>query len=145
MEITRFVGRELGSLLLGDLFARGSARDVYTTPLDDAWVVKVETTAGSFQNVIEWETWREVQETPFSIYFAPCLHISKCGGVLIQRKTQAVGLSQLPKRMPAFLCDFKRSNYGLLDGRIVCHDYGLQFAIHSGLTRRQRTVKWVDE
>ena len=105
------------NLLCGELLGRGMSRQVFACHLRDDLVVKTESGHGNFQNVIEWETWQRVRDTPFAVHFAPCHSISPCGAVLIQSRTRPAGLGEFPRLMPAFLCDFKRTNYGVIAGK----------------------------
>lgn len=122
----------------------GIARTVY--PLHNApdWVCKVEAGGLSFQNVLEWETWRLVRDKSHAKWFAPCLRISPDGTILIQRRTRPPAPQEFPDSMPGFLDDFKRTNYGMLGRQIVCHDYGLLGVTSYGLSKRMRRVKWWD-
>jgi hypothetical protein len=103
----------------------------------------VEEDSGRFQNVIEWETWKRVEGTKFEKWFAPCRWISPSGIVLVMSKT--IPATDYPKKMPAFLWDFKRTNYGMLDGRLVCHDYGTHKMFENGMTKRMHEADWHDE
>lgn len=139
-----FIWKEAYGLLVGDKIGRGMSRVAHECPLDKRFVIKVENREAFFQNVVEWETWQRVKDTPTAKWFAPCIHISSCGTVLIQRRTQAMRLEELPKRMPAFFADFKRTNYGLIDGQVACHDYGTSLVFEKGFTASMQAVEWHD-
>lgn len=130
------IGKELG---------RGMSRAVYACTLNPEWVVKVEEWANNFQNIAEWLIWSRVNGTEFAKWFAPCHFISPNGSILIQTKTIPAREREFPDRMPAFFTDFKRSNYGLIGKRFVCHDYGTALVIDNGLTKKMRKPKWWDE
>lgn len=122
----RSASKDFAGLMIGDRIGGGTARDVYALnfPPDGCEsVVKFEDIALSFQNVIEWKIWGWVVETKWEKWFAPCHSIGGNGVVLIQRRTTA--LDRLPKRIPSFMVDTKKSNWGLYEGRPVCHDYGM--------------------
>lgn len=144
---TDHVKHELWRMVVGRELGHGSARYVYEHALDPTLVVKVETADGSFQNVKEWETWQFVHDTPHARWFAPCVAISPCGSVLLQRRTEPA--TSYPDELPNYLTDFKLGNYGMLtpeDGgepRFVCHDYGFTRIMLVGLTRRMARVSWV--
>lgn len=140
LEPSELAHREVFHMLCGDLIGQGVARRVYQSNLAEDEVVKIESSAGSFQNVLEWETWRDVRETPWARFFAPCVAISPCGVALIQKRTKRP--ATYPDWMPAFFTDFKRSNYGMLGHEFVCHDYGTNLLMQTGLTKRLRKVKW---
>lgn len=127
------VKRDFIRLFCGELIGEGSSRQVYELEIDPTKVVKVETGAQSFQNIIEWETWNEVRHTKWSGWFAPCLWISPCGIAMIQARTTPI--KKAPKEIPNFFTDLKLSNFGRLKGRFSCHDYGLNLLASNGLAR----------
>lgn len=129
---------------LGPWIGTGMCRRVFNNLLDGTAVIKLEDCNGSrFQNVLEWETWCHVKGTEHAIWFAPCLWISASGGILIQRKTSVP--TKFPDKLPLYLTDTKRSNYGMVDGRFVCHDYGTNLLMEWGTSKRTRKVEWRDE
>lgn len=130
------VGRELGS---------GVGRTVFESRLTPGHVIKVETPSWSFQNVMEWETWQELEHAKgVAEWLTPCVAISPCGCVLVMERTEEPRREDYPAKLPTFLTDTKRSNYGLLNGRLVCHDYGLTRLMTTGATKRLRKVEWWD-
>ena len=129
-------------MLCGDFITNGMSRDVFISAVDKSCVVKVETQIDYFQNVEEWETWKEVEDTEFAKWFAPCCRISQVGMLLIQKRTSRPAENQWPDRLPAFLTDTKKSNYGMFEGRLVCHDYGTNLLRTVGMTKRMRKVVW---
>lgn len=137
-----YVRRQAWGLMCGRRLGRGVGRKVYECRLDARFVIKCETGSQSFQNIVEWETWLDVKDTPERRWFAPCLDISATGGVLIMRRTQPASPRDHPKRLPKFLTDHKRTNYGILDGKFVCHDYGTNNLPHYGLTCGSSKVDW---
>lgn len=136
------VARDFFRLFTKEQLGQGSARAVYSCSIRPDLVIKFEDSSGSFQNIIEWETWRRVQGTKFEEFFAPCEQISPCGTVLLQKRTTPVERDAYPKRLPRFLTDLKRSNYGRLDGRFVCHDYGTNLLMEYGMTNKTNKVEW---
>ena len=137
------VNRDVFSLLCAKNIGVGVSREVWSSDVFPDCVVKIEDTKGMFQNVVEWEIWQRVVGTPFERWFAPCRWISSHGLVLVQKRTTPP--TKFPDRMPAFLCDFKRTNYGLYEGRVVCHDYGTALIFEHGMTKRMRKANWWDE
>jgi hypothetical protein len=66
--------------------------------------------------------------------------MSPDGRLLMQKRVDPLPLGyDLPGKMPAFLCDFKPSNYGLLNGHIVCVDYAM---VIPNPSLRLVNVKW---
>lgn len=142
MSDNAFVHRDAFNLLCDDRIGYGMSRSVFTSRLLPDSVVKVEERAGRFQNVVEWETWLRVQETEVEKWFAPCRWISPNGSVLVMARTTPA--LEYPDKMPVFLCDFKRTNYGMYDGRLVCHDYGTSQIFEHGMSKRKRKAEWWD-
>lgn len=133
-----FKYREPSSVMLGAFIGEGVARKVYHCRLNDKYVCKLEEKGRSFQNVSEWETWNWVEgNKALEPWFAPCLNISLTGVMLVQRYCEPLRNADLPKRLPEFLCDLKKENFGMLDGRVVCHDYG---TVHSSIRHASRKM-----
>lgn len=119
------VAEEALYCLLGEKIATGSFRHVFAHAIDEDKIVKVELRSQSFHNIREWQLWQAARETRWAKWLCPVLHISGCGTVLIQRK--ATPLKKAPRRVPAFLQDhLKLENWGEVDGRAVCLDYGYE-------------------
>lgn len=136
------VHREMFNMMCDDLIGYGSSRKVFSSKVVPGTVIKVEEGAASFQNVIEWETWLRVKGTGVEQWFAPCRFISPCGSILIMERTTPA--TDFPPRMPVFLTDYKRTNYGIFNGRFVCHDYGTHGMFESGMSKRLRKAGWWD-
>lgn len=137
--------RDVFRMLCGHKLGSGSARQVYECAYNSDYVVKIEDRAESFQNVLEWHLWNDAEHmgTDVSKWLAPCVRISPCGVVLIQKRTQPA--KKYPEKLPSWLTDTKRQNYGMIGSRFVCHDYGVNLMCNSGLTKRLRKVDWWDE
>lgn len=137
------LGREILTMVCGDFIGRGYYREVYAYARDpQAWVAKLENGHQSFANVREWEVWLSVRDTKLVKWFAPCHDISSSGLVLIQARTEQVPIERLPKRVPAFFTDLKAENWGLYNGRIVCHDYGNHLLHERGMSCGMRDANW---
>lgn len=140
------------NLLCGSVIGYGMSRTVYDSPLLPRSVIKVETGAQRFQNVIEWETWQRVRDTQASRWFAACEYISPDGIILVMQRTRPAAPTEFPDRVPAYLTDMKRTNYGMVgcnsDGSgkqfLVCHDYGTHLLFEHGLTKRLKKANWWD-
>lgn len=126
----------------GKKLGGGIGRHVFVYDLNPRFVIKVEDSG--FQNVIEWEMWQTVKETPYAKWFAPCRSISPLGTVLLMDRTLPAPRKAYPRRMPVFLGDYKYSNYGLLNDRLVCHDYGSSIIASNGLGKAMRKANWWD-
>lgn len=127
------ISKEFFDTVCGELLGYGIGRHVYEMRGDPSKVIKFEVSAQSFQNIIEWETWEETRCRKESRWLAPCVRISPCGTILVMERTSPIPAKhKLPARVPAFLSDFKHENYGMLNGRLVCHDYGTNLTIRRG-------------
>lgn len=137
---------DLFDLICAEKLGEGIDRCVFAHGLDDGLVVKFETCAsGRFQNVAEWLLWQHAEaeqvvgRTVLSDWLAPCHSISPNGVVLIQSRTTPAELGDMPAKAPTWLGDYKLSNYGLLNGRVVAHDYGLPIPQYPD---RMRRAEW---
>ena len=137
------VKSECLELLFGKKLGHGISREVYVLKTDPTLVIKVENDSGRFQNIMEWQTWADLMGNDVRKYLAPCKWISAGGIAIIMARTTPLEKKRLPKQMPAFLGDFKPENYGLLNGRVVCHDYGTNLAILN-TTTKLRKANWRD-
>jgi len=133
-----FVGIQIGS---------GAYRRVYECKREKDKVVKVEHTGRDFCNIQEWQVWQEVKDTPISHWFAPCHEIDCMGAVLLQSRTKPFDhkdefekeVAKLPGgKLPGFFDDIHYGNFGMLNGRIVCHDYGFNHFLKHGVEKNWR-------
>lgn len=122
--------KEISNILIDKPIDSGAYRNVYEVDSlfgGDQYVLKIENGNG-FQNIMEWNLWNELNyDKELSKWFAPCLKISEHGKVLIQRKTSPLTEKDIAKfdKIPEYLTDTKKSNYGMIGRQLVCHDYGL--------------------
>lgn len=145
---------ELLGTVLGEKLGAGVSREVFTSPIDPSVVFKVEAYSQvdkgwGFQNVEEYLTWKDLEgHEEYARWLAPCKAISSSGIILVQHRVSPIPKDfPLPDEMPDFLTDFKRANYGLLDGRLVCLDYGLNRFRQAGSRSKKvkmRKVLWRD-
>lgn len=141
-DLSVFEKRECANFLLDTIVGYGTHRTVYGSALLPDCVLKFEL-GDRFANVIEWEVWNAVKETEFSRWFAPCVSISPNGLILAQKKTEKA--YTYPTEIPAFFTDIKGENFGMLDGRFVCHDYANNLLMENGMTKKMRKVNWDSE
>lgn len=112
-------------LFTGNVLGAGVYRTVYECSVRPDLVVKIEIGSRHFQNITEYEVWDEWSGSPkVAKWLAPCEAISACGTILLQKRTSPVPEGKFPAKLPTFLTDTKRANYGMLGKRFVCHDYG---------------------
>ena len=134
--------RDLTSFVCAESLGTGMSRLVFVYRPNPKWVIKIE--EKGFQNVLEQYVWSRVHETEFRKWFAPIIDVSPLGTVVLMERTTPARPNEFLKQMPAFLTDFKRSNYGMLNGRLVCHDYGTNLLTEVGMTKRMRNADWWD-
>lgn len=124
----------------------GENREVWKVRGRDDIVAKLETSGDRFQNISEHLVWNLVQDSPQAKWFAPVEWIGASGSVLFMKRTMPVQADQFPRRVPDFFTDLKRRNFGMLDGKFVCHDYGiLHRFIALGLLAGTRKAEWWGE
>ena len=127
------------AILCGDLLGEGIHRRVYECRIRPDLVVKVEDgDLRYFANVHEHKFWADNQyRDSIARWLAPSEYLSPDGRVSLQKRVDPILPSQeLPDALPAFLTDVKRSNFGWLDGRLVCVDYAMASQSANGRLRR---------
>ena len=132
-------------IMCGEHIGTGASRDVYALVSDPNYVVKIETNAQSFSNIREWDLWQDalIMGEDRSNWLAPCERISSTGIVLIQKRTKPA--KKYPEKIPVWMTDTKRSNFGMIGNKFVCHDYGNNLMCNSGLSKRLKKADWWDE
>lgn len=113
--VPSFAGKEIG---------RGSRRVVFEHKKPE-YVVKAVRQSARYDNMAEWVNYKWLCDHGAAQYVAPCVSVDREGLWLIQVRTQP-----LPPRangaLPySLLADPNPANYGLLGGRLVCHDYAI--------------------
>jgi hypothetical protein len=113
--------------LCGARLGWGVHREVFElAACPSRWVVKVERdmSAGAFANALEWRNYVELGGDPVvGPWLAPVAGIDETGRVLLQRRVRHLPLAEMPPRVPSWLTDLKTTNFGRLEGRVVCCDY----------------------
>lgn len=114
--------------ICGERLGGGVSRDVFVCKINPDLVVKIDSESSQFQNITEWKVWNELRaiNSPLIKWLAPCHSISPCGNVLIQSRTAPLRRREMKRygSLPEFLTDRKMENYGIINGKLVCHDYG---------------------
>lgn len=126
---------DLFRLFCGTKIGEGQYRIVYAHALDSTLVIKRERAFNNFSNVMEWDFWTCSKGSKVRRWLAPVEWLSPGGMWLIQKRTYPLGARAIPKRVPDVFCDLKDDNWGLLDGRVVCHDYGNNRAVQQAFKR----------
>lgn len=131
-------------MICGRKLGEGQYRQVFEFKPDKSLVVKVEPNQRNISNRMEWELWQELKDTELGAWLAPCYDISPQNFWLVQRRTEPLQEAQLPKQVPTLFADLKRENWGMLNGRVVCHDYGNNniFSIVRKYGNRLKDVEW---
>jgi hypothetical protein len=129
------------NLFVGKRIGRGAFRRVYA--VDKYRVLKVEYTGREFCNMMEAKVWHYVRDTPLEDWFAPVLEIEPMGVAMLQSRTQPFDSEADFKKaleetrggiLPLFFDDVHYGNFGMLDGRVVCHDYGFNHFLKSAVS-----------
>lgn len=154
-----FVGKRIG---------KGAYRHVYRLNGGDGkdCVLKVEWCDREFCNMTEWKVWNAVKDTPLEHWFAPCVSIDLMGVALVQKKTKvfedqdefhAYVEKHCNGTLPSFFDDIHFGNFGIFEGRLVCHDYGFNHfldeavklnwheVVHKDVKHGTTTTKLVEE
>ena len=143
------ISREFFDMFCGAPIGYGITRVVYDYVPDPTCVIKIEAADGLFQNVHEWDLYKQYKNAGscHARWLAPCVKISSNGIILIQKKATPVPYTmKLPKKIPRFLSDLKRENFGIYQKRLVCMDYGRHDAVHasSGIMKKAEWLNAVD-
>jgi hypothetical protein len=136
-DLGYLVSNDAIKLLIGQHLGDGQFRRTFVLKTDESRVIKIETGSGSFENVAEWDIWNSVRKSKWAQWFAPVYHISPWGSCLIQARCQP--LKDRPKLVPDFFCDLKDVNWGTLNGKIVCFDYGHHKFYGNGIRKARLT------
>ncbi len=139
---------DMVDFILGKNLGNGETRKVYQCGFDRAVVVKVESPHKEhgivFDNVHEFTIWTNINKRmpEYAKYLAPCVRISGCGRLLIQKMTTPIAKNQLPKKIPYFLADTHINNWGMLNKRVVCHDYANTFIFTKLIRNKLIKPEW---
>ena len=144
MTFSKEVFEDTFNLLCGDRLGVGIHRSVFECRLRPELVVKVEDENSPwryFANAREMQFWCDNQHfEPVYRWLAPCEYMSPDGRVLLQKRADPIPITyELPEKMPSFLTDFKRENFGLIDGKLVCLDYATTIP---HINRRLKKAHW---
>jgi hypothetical protein len=137
----------IAELLCGKRLGSGCSRTVFQCKVDRSLVVKIEEDPEwHHQNIMEWEVWQHVEyNKKINKWFAPCIALSPCGRILLQKKVKFRDVSTYPAKIPAFFTDFQATNYGFLGKQFVCSDYGLMLHDVGLGSKRLKKVDWSKE
>jgi len=125
------VNSDLIKMFIGKHINSGCYRSVFEfNPNPDKYVIKIEHDDTN-SNTNEFLIWDEVNYLCGDLawvkeWFAPVLWMSPNGKILIQERTKdyASTNKEYPDQLPSFFTNIKYSNFGWLNNRFVCHDYG---------------------
>jgi len=114
------------------LIAKGGSRSVFSHPDNPNAVVKHDKRRR--QNPLEYRVWNicEQHDLPLNQWLAPCFSLSHDSLILVQARTTPV--TEWPTEIPVFFTDLDVSNFGMYDGRFVCHDYAFNHAWKHGFS-----------
>ena len=118
-------GRSLINFIAGDFIGEGVDRIVFKSQQHKNCVVKIEDVHPK-SNMLEWEIWELVKHTDNAKWFAPCVELSNCGKILVQKETKPLTDEEWKDlKVPTFFTDRKKSNFGKIGKQVVAHDYAL--------------------
>ena len=145
-KLTIDMANELISSFLGHRIGRGVTREVFELSTDPNHVVKIEDMSkGWFANISEFQVWNNVAGTPYKSWFAPIEGMSLGGRMLTMARTVPPAVRDLPEEIPAIFSDIKIENFGMFEGRLVCHDYALlsnRFWLPKGRKIKMQKAFW---
>lgn len=134
------------NLFVGEQIGVGMTRRVFVLRSDPTVVVKIEKGPRQhFQNIMEWHIWSRVAGTSLEKWFAPVIRMSSEGRVLLMKRTEPARRADLPERVPAWMTDLKMANFGVLNGKLVLHDYAKTMFIERGMTKATVKADWRDD
>lgn len=126
------VNSDLIRMFVGEKIGSGLYRSVYRFNLNpDKYVIKIEPNSTEC-NANEFLIWNEVSGLIGPLawvrdWFAPILYMSPDAKILIMEKTNPIfpkNITNYPDKVPNFFSDIKVDNFGWINGKFVCHDYG---------------------
>ena len=132
------VQRDINVMLFGKRLDNGATREVFEWQMHERkYVIKIED-GDHFHNIMEHITWNAVRNTEYAKWFAPVYRVTPGGHALIMRRTREAraGDPEFPE-IPDFFVDVRYRNWGIMDGRWVCHDYAYHNIMSSGLKNIQ--------
>lgn len=142
MLLSEIDSDELFRFVRGTKLGQGRYRTVYAFTPDQSLVLKHDN-MDNYSNISEMDVWEAARGTKWERWLAPCLWISGLGIWMLQKRTTPIEKTQLPKKVPGFLADLKDDNWGVLNGRVVCHDYGNHRALKMALeVSTLQPAKW---
>ena len=133
--------------LCGKKIGSGSSRSVYEFNMDPKkLVVKIEGETLHNPNLVEYWLWDEIRGLKGSLawvkqWFAPIRFCSPNGRILIMERTSQDGKKERPNKIPEFFSDVHINNFGWLNGKFVCHDYGFLYKFVK-YEKKFQNVKW---
>lgn len=116
------------NVMCGEKIGEGCHRSVFECKIRPDLVIKIEEDDYRyFANVLEMKFWNDYGfDKSVSKWLAPCEYMSPNGRVLLQKKCDPIpSKMKMPEKLPDFLNDIKRSNFGILNRKIVCVDYAI--------------------
>lgn len=139
------VANDIVTSLIGEEIGSGVYRTTYVYNLDHSYVIKAEP-LNTQCNVVEYLLWQEIKELSGSLewvkdWFAPVKWISPNGRLLVMKRTKQIKSRKKPDKVPKFLWDVKEDNFGWIDGKYVCHDYG-QFYNFINYPKGMKSIEW---
>lgn len=130
----RIVFGDRVKMRVGDIIGQGRTRTVYALLDKPEWCLKVgneEALHSEFRNQ------GVIEKAGLGRWIAPC---EWRDGHFMMRRTSPASRDNYPASLPAIFVDLKYENWGMLDGRLICHDYAL--VRETSRPAAVRSVKW---
>ena len=121
---------ELFEFIFGECIGNGASRAVYVFNPNPKYVIKVQVDnmPGYNKNLREYELWNRMnwdeEMEDIKKWFAPVKLLSRHNRLLLQPRCEPLPKARIPKKVPHFFRDLKSDNWGLLNNKVVCFDYG---------------------
>lgn len=136
------LSRDFCDFFLGEYLGSGVSRHVFRSKANQKRVIKIAYDSPR-ENIIEDEVWTRIQFVKkYNKWFSPVHSISPSGYVLEMSYARTIPSLNYPDKIPAFFTDVNRSNFGWLNGHVVCLDYAANLLMEKGMDCGNRKVEW---
>lgn len=138
------LSKDLFQSICGEFLGEGIERVVFEYKPDPTCVIKMQKEEWFHQNITEWELWNDVEHNENTAkWLAPCIEISPSGFWLVQKRTKCIPKNfKFPDRIPQFLTDLSKENFGMYKGHLVAHDYARNLCCNYALSNKMRKANW---
>lgn len=124
---------------IGSPIAEGSRREAFQHCTDIGLVIKREKRMPPVENIVEWQIWRGLRQSSYSVHLGRLFAISESGRLLVMERLDSISLNDYAKTpdVPTWLADVKPDMFGKgQDGLLRVRDYGSLKLDVTNLVRR---------